>query len=208
MSRSQSRRSCGVEFARGQGASAFPERNPALGACDQPPDVLVVAQDDEKGDADDHDARSPCRRPARQGRRPPASRPMPRARSNGTRARRRARPARRRAPPARRARSRTPSAVATPLPPRNPSQTGNIWPITAQPPATRAASAPQPPPTTTAAAPFVRSSSRVSAASALAAGAQDVGSADIARADPADVAMAGRAGSAPARTGSSPGGSR
>src|SRR5437764_1207361 len=63
--------------------------------------------------------------------------------------------------------SNTPSAVATPLPPRKPSHTGNMWPRMTAPAAASIASPPQMLPINTAATPFARSSSSVSAATAL-----------------------------------------
>ena len=58
LSRSQSRRSCG---SSSRAARASPQlllkRDPALGAGEQAPDILVVPQDDQQGDTGDQPAR-------------------------------------------------------------------------------------------------------------------------------------------------------
>ena len=60
----------------------------------------------------------------------------------------------------------TPNPVATPLPPLNFSQTGNMWPTTAATPQTSMPKSPSTkPPSNTAATPFTASSSNVAAAS-------------------------------------------
>ena len=63
--------------------------------------------------------------------------------------------------------SRTPSVVATPLPPLKSSHTGATWPTTTQPAAITAMSGPKRWAMTTATAPLPPSSSSVSAAAAL-----------------------------------------
>src|ERR1700722_10060271 len=61
----------------------------------------------------------------------------------------------------------TPSAVATPLPPRNPSQTGNMSSSIAAPAASSIASVPHRAPISAAATPLPTSQMTVSAANAL-----------------------------------------
>ena len=113
---------------------------------------------------------------------------------------------RRPAPPARQGEQHA-ERVATPLPPRNPSQTGNMWPRHRAP----RGRAPPRRPIARRSAPRRRPCRRRRPGSArqrLAAGAQHVGRADIARADLRGCRPARRAGSATGRTGSSPADSR
>ncbi len=94
---------------------------------------------------------------------------------------------------------KTPKPVATPLPPRKRSQMGNMWPRTAQRAARawaerkghggkkkRAEKSAEP----DGGAAFEHVEQEGGRAEALAAGAEDVGCADVAAADGADVLMA------------------
>ncbi len=111
-------------------------------------------------------APSPCRSRSRRARRRRQRRPARQARNNGTGE---AVASHRTAVTSATGQAsgiRTPRAVAAPLPPRKPSQTGNIWPRIAHPAAASASICPQRWAINTAATPFARSRSNVSAASA------------------------------------------
>ena len=87
--------------------------------------------------------------------------------------------------------SMIPSAVATPLPPLNPSQMGNRWPRKAAPPASAPAVSPhRARATSTARAPLAGVADQGDGGKVLASGAKDIGGSDVAGADRAHVARA------------------